>query len=265
MKKILLFLLVTSLSLLIFACNEKPNGEKPRERFSQFYQVGDEVSMDLNGDGVKEKIYYGLDDFKINNVSYKKVIQTDVYENTPQTEKYFIVDIDIEDEQREIGLMVNGPSDDLETFFFSYDGEELLQLGSVPCAFKDLEEGFNGKGSIIGTMRLEVLQTWWAPAEWILDSSNYIELSDQELFNPIQDWKVELKIPLPIYKNIGDSNSFTMLEPQEVTFPATDNREWCQVEGKDGVKGWFKIEGFYYLPDLGKDAIEVFDNLLMAD
>jgi len=77
--------------------------------------------------------------------------------------------------------------------------------------------------------------------------------------------QITLKVSLPIYENLGDTDPYTNLEPQEVIFLSTDNKNWCQIEGKDGIKGWFRIESFFYIPNLQKDVQEVFDNLSMAD
>jgi hypothetical protein len=230
--------------------------------------VGKHVSVDLNGDGKDEAIYYGLDDFKVNGASYKKLIQSNVYENNPLGDNYIISDINTSDSQMEIGLRVDGPSDDPETFFFTYDGKKLLELGSIPSAIDDLTRAFNGKGSIYGILRLNILQTWYAPAEWALNANQTIKLKEQSVYDPIHydtDLPVELNVPLPIYQKLGDSKPAATMEPQNVKLTATDNKNWCMVEGEDGTKGWFRIEGYSTVSDLGIDASSVFSNLCMAD
>lgn len=266
MKRVLIVLLVSVLALLLSACDGISENKPENEDLTGFYPIGEEISIDLNGDDVMEKIYFGMDDFKINDISYNEIILY-VYENNPMTDNFIISDIDTKDKQYEIGLMVEGPSSDPEVYFYTYDGKNLVELGSIPSYIEDVSLAFDGDGIINGTIRLSVLQTWFAPAKWELLNSG-ISLRDQELYFPIHfesELPVILKMPLPIYENLGDADSNTVLNPQEVTFIATDDNSWCQIEGNDGVKGWFRIEGFYHIPDLNVDAVEVFDNLCFAD
>lgn len=227
--------------------------------------MGKEVNVDLDGDGEDEQVYYGLDDFRINNVSYKDKIQYKVYENNPVTSHFIIADIDESDNQKEVVLKVEGPSDDPESYFYTYKGNELFELGSIPSEAKVLD--FDGKGSIEGILRLSVLHTWWAPAKWGFDKYGKIEQKNQDIYYPKQigNEPIMLLEELPVYKEIGD-NKTTTIKPQEVNITKTDNKNYCYIEAKDGTSGWFKIENFYKVVDLdSKPATDVFTNLVMAD
>lgn len=266
MKKLLAFVLIFTAFSFISGCSKMPSDPLTPET-AAYYPLGKEIAVDLNGDGQTESVYYGPDDFRVNDLSYKDTIEN-VYWNNPLEDNFLITDINSSDSQKEIALLTSGPSDDPEAFFYTFKKDQLVALGSVPSAFSDLDTAFAGDGLIRGNLRLNVLQTWWAPAAWQLNPDNSITLVDQELYYPLQyqdAGPVMLKVDLPIYENIGDSKTFAVLAPQEVTFTATDNKNWCAIEAKDGAKGWFRIEEFSRLPDIEMYAEQAFDNLCMAD
>jgi hypothetical protein len=267
MRKKLILLIIFTITFSASSCSDSSKSEPDKITIPGFIEVGKNVTVDLNGDGKNETVYYGLEDFKVNGVSYKDLIQYNVYENNPLSDNYIITDIQTSDSQREIGLMVAGPSNDPAAVFFTYNGEKLVEIGSIPSEINNLSETFDGKGNIFGTLRLSILQTWWAPAEWELSSNHVIQLKEQSVYYPVQytDLPIKLNVPLPIYENAGDTEPVTTLNPQEVSLTATDNKNWCRVEGSDGTKGWFRIDNFSTVTDLGTDASSVFSNLCMAD
>lgn len=232
------------------------------------YPADQEVFVDLDGDGIDEKIVYKNRDLVINDESYFKVVENDLDPvNSPITDEFVIVNLDQSDNKRQILLNVNGPSDDPEGFFYQYSEVGLKRLGSVPTSLKSLKEQFDGQGIISGLMRLSVLQTWFAQAQWQLTESNTIELVPNQLFKPeMFDYMepVVLTVDLPIYKEMGDSVSYMELEPQTVEFLATDNLHWVQIKGADGNMGWFKVNSFDNITDLNQNAQDVFENLFSA-
>lgn len=248
-----------------FSMNKNDNTEK--EQPTTKYNVGKEIKADLNGDGITEKIYYGLDDFKVNDVSYKNDILYMVYENNPLDDYFIIADTDERDTKKEIVLRVDGPSDDPEGIFFTYDGNKLVYCGSVP-SYLDVED-FDGKGNISGTLRLDILQTWWAPAKWEFDDSGNVVLAEQDMYYPYQpdeEYSITLTKDLPVHEKLTDSKQPTIIPPQKVKITRTDNKQFCYIEAEDGKKGWFFVEDFAKLPEVnGEYAYDVFENLCMAD
>lgn len=236
---------------------------------ASFYPADQEVFAHLDNDGSEEKIFFSATDFRINEISYFDQIEDDFYLNeSPDLDRFIIVDLNTSDDQREIGLQVAGPSDDPETFFYAYQNQQLIKLGSVPDTSDQLDEMFDGQRHINGLMRLSLLQTWFAPATWQLTAANTIELVPDQIFVPkLYEGMgpVTLNIPLPIYENRGDSASSSTLQPQEVEFTATDDIEWVQLRAADGTMGWFKIESFDYITDVSLHAGDVFGNLFSAD
>lgn len=227
--------------------------------------LGTTVNVDLDGDNVIESVFYSLDDFKINGISYKSEIAA-VYGNQPMTDYFIIADIDKNDNQIEIGLKINGESDDPEIFFYRYN-ENLIPMGSIPTNITKYSDAFDGNGNIKGLMRLSILQTWWATGIWEMKSDNTVALKAQDVYIPVKmsgdDYS--LKIALPIYKNKGDNAIFTQMNPQKINLTATDNKNWCQITGADNVTGWFRIDGYDTITDLELTAFEVFDGLSNAD
>lgn len=49
------------------------------------YELGKEIGVDLNEDGIEERIYYGLDDFRINDFwkigELDNISETEVFDN----------------------------------------------------------------------------------------------------------------------------------------------------------------------------------------
>lgn len=229
------------------------------------YRLGKEIAVDLNGDGKDESVYYGLDDFRINGTSYRNdALLTNVYEDNPSEGFFIIADTNINDKQKEIVLKVNGPSDDPAGYFYLYNNK-LEKLGSVDSYITD--KSFDGKGNIYGNVRLNILQTWWAPEVWKLENGK-IARDEQKIYYPIQsaEQEITLNVDLPVLENLTDSKQPTVMKPQKVKITATDNKQFCYVDGEDGTKGWFEVKDFYLVVAVdNKPATDVFTGLVMAD
>jgi len=225
--------------------------------------LGETISIDLDGDGKLENIYYSLEDFKINDVSYKKEIE-DVYLDNPEQHTFIIVDLDKKDNQKEIVLKVEGPSDDPATHFYTYkDG--LIKLGKAETALN--YTSFDGEGNFYGDVRLDILQTWFAPETWSLKDNKIVRNTDHIYYpNQYIGSRVILKEELPVHENLTDSKQPTIVKPQEVKITRTDNKKFCYLEAEDGTTGWFEVTGFFKIVALdNKIATDVFDGLCMAD
>ena len=89
-------------------------------------------------------------------------------------------------------------------------------------------------------MRLAVLQTWYAPTQWGINSDGLFEPLPQELYYPITypgaPAKTALK-ELAAYedRNLGSSRSAVKIGTQ-FTFLATDNICWVQCEDENSVQ-----------------------------
>lgn len=226
-------------------------------------ELGKNIKVDLDGNGSLEEIYYSLDDFKINGVSYKKNIE-DVYWDNPDTSTFIIADINKADNQKEIVLKVEGPSDDPVAHFYTYKNG-LVKLGTAATALN--YTSFDGEGNFYGDVRLSVLQTWFAPESWSLKNEQITRNTDH-IYYPSQymESKIILKEELPVHENLTDSKQPIIIKPQEVKITKTDNKKFCYVEAKDGTTGWFEVTEFYKIVSLNnRIATDVFEGLCMAD
>ena len=225
--------------------------------------LGETVSVDLNGDGKDEKVFYSLDDFQINGISYKKDIE-DVYWDNPDSNTFIIVDMDKKDKQKEIVLKVEGPSDDPAAYFYTYRNG-LVKLGMAATALN--YTSFDGEGNVYGNARLDILQTWFAPETWSLKDNEIVRNTDH-IYYPIQfvGNRVILKEELPVCEILTDSKQKNIIKPQEVRITRTDNKRYCYLEAADGTSGWFEVTEFFKIVDLNnKIATDVFEGLIMAD
>lgn len=260
-------MLVIIVIVLVFVGVMFAFSSKEVVNFTNKYELGKEISVDLNDDGIEERIYYGLDDFRVNGVSYKNDILYMVYENNPMEDYFIVADTDVTDSQKEIVLRVDGPSSDPEGHFFMYNGERLEYLGSVPSNVE--VDDFDGNGSISGDLRLNILQTWWAPAKWEFDGNGNVVLKEQYIYYPYQPEEgneVVLLRDLPVHENLTDSKQPTIVSPQKVRITKTDNKQFCYLEAEDGTKGWFMVNDFWKIGELDNiSETEVFDNLCLAD
>lgn len=241
--------------------NEETKGNQ--NSIAKEINLGETVSVDLDGDGKLENIYYSLDDFKINEVSYKKDIE-DVYLDNPDQHTFIVVDLDKKDNQKEIVLKVEGPSDDPVAHFYTYKNG-LIKLGKAETALS--YTSFDGDGNFYGDVRLDILQTWFAPETWSLKNNKIVRNADHIYYpNQYIGSKVILKKELPIHENLTDSTEPIIVKPQEVKITRTDNKKFCYLEATDGTAGWFEVADFFKIVELDNEiATNVFEGLCMAD
>lgn len=226
-------------------------------------ELGETIDVDLDGDGKSESIFYSLSDFKINGVSYKKEIE-DVYLDNPEQYTFIVADMDKSDKQKEIVLKVEGPSNDPAAHFYTYKNG-LIKLGMAATALNYMS--FDGEGNVYGSVRLDILQTWFAPETWSLNGNSIVRNTEHIYYpNQIIGNRVLLKEELPVCENLTDSKQKQVVKPQEVKITRTDNKRFCYLEAKDGTTGWFEVTDFFKLVDLdNKLATDVFEGLIMAD
>lgn len=257
--------------------------------------MGKKIKVDLDGDGKAEKLTIAtkeiqqksgesqwsesvLSSLKING---KEFIKKNAPESNslnvpnvalymPESEHYFLADLNASDGKLEIGLLDYGPSYDLTTTYLRYENGQLISLGTVP-GFPDQDSSIlDGKGNVTAPGRLSLLQNWQAPFVYQL-KGDVLEQAPQAWYTPIAqpEQQVVLKIPLKLYDKPSQSAKAVSAQPnQAVTaFPSTDNKHWVQVQLADGSTGWFYMEDAATIVsgDQKYTEMEVFDNLNMTD
>lgn len=219
--------------------------------------MGSSVLTDLDGDGVQELICQSSDAggnpfLSINGHRYDSWLkELSIYITWLSPQYYYITDLDTSDGTLEITLYDEGPSGDPEVHFFRYDGGDLNYLGVIPEWFERLK--FDGAGSVDGSFRMHILQTWWGYGTWVLNSSGLIEQVPQEVYystgGQIFDWVTGEKLshhPLAgevyAYRSMSlDSDRVILGVYDEIALLGTDLEEWILVETKLGSRYWLHM------------------------
>jgi hypothetical protein len=220
------------------------------------------TSVDLNGDGVKEKIklklnvdadYFGEYSLYINNrvvTNYCEAIEGN----------FRIVDINPKDKYKEIAIQEYGPSDDYSMTFYSYDGKKITSVGTLYGYGTSL----NGTGSVFTNSRGAILCTWFYKNYYKLSSKHVLTRVPQKLYT--MNLKATVKIPISLKTSQTNSKvKVTLKKGEKVTIVSTDGKRWCLVKNSKGVKGWFSVKNFYYIEGTRYTADQVFGGLPYYD
>ena len=253
-----------------------------RYPYPKEYKTDTKVQECLTGTGAPNTISYTVtpkgDDFlcmlTIDGTEYD--LSKDIYMVSPETEVFYITNLaqlpgtDMEDEDGlEIAVLDYGPSCDLVTHFFKYDGDlhYLGEIGGFP--FKEQNsgrDGFNHQGGVTGTVRSDLIETAYLDGYWWYDST---EQKLTYMGNGMHRYQYftthELLVDLPLYQEASvDSDTVTMQAQKEVYFLKSDLQEWIYVRGKDGTEGYIQVvDG--NIANVGMPAEEVFTELHYFD
>ncbi len=172
-----------------------------------------------------------------------------------------VVDIDTKDNIKEIAVPESGPSGDYKTAFYYYDGKHIVEMGKVQGS--DAVK-IDGSGTIVARTRGLVLHTWFYDDPYKLTKLHLLKRVPKDLYE--MNCKVKVKRPLALKKSRSSSKiAITLQLGEEVTIFSSDDKEWCLVENKEGVQGWFAIDGFDQIRGANLSASEFFDGLSYAD
>ncbi len=272
-------------------------GELPGTKNGYLVQepMGETVRADLDGDGKQETLTIAtkvlqqkdgqsqwketvLSSVKINGKEFLKKSDREgsslnvpnVVLYTPESEHYFLADLNAKDGKLEIGLLDYGPSYDLTTTYLRYEKGHLISLGTVP-GFPDQDSSsLDGKGNVTTPGRLSLLQNWQAPFVYQL-KGDVLEKAPQAWYTPIDqpEQQVVLKKAITLYDSPSRNAQASCAQPGQavVAFPSTDNKHWVQVKLADGTEGWFYMEDAATIVSGERKytEMEVFDNLNMTD
>lgn len=216
------------------------------------------VSVDLNGDGTKEKIIY-----KPSNSQFIVSSKPVSFTFDAPVESFAIVDINTKDKLKEIVISDYGPSDDYRSSYYYFDGSKIVKMGETEGLFNSGVK-FNGTGKITAETRGSILQTWFFNKSFKLSNQHKIVEIPQELYTT--DYDVTFKMQLNLYKNKGDASpSISVTKGEKAKIIATDDKAWCLLKTSKGIKGWIVVNSFNTLKNNGLNAAEVFDGLCYAD
>ncbi|PKM73407.1 MAG: hypothetical protein CVU91_05630 [Firmicutes bacterium HGW-Firmicutes-16] len=303
-QKILVLSIVLTFasSLLLSACGAKPVAESsepsatpspivvsptPSVEATQYpliVKAGNSVTVDLNGDGKEDEVYYEPDEdtysilhLSVNGTDYAGSVYDQEFYSDNLEGAYCITNIDASDNMLEIAIMDYGPSDDCITSFFRYDGNDLIYLGNVSgliaSSYSDKSDlTFNGDGTISSYVRLSVMQTWFANVDWQLADTGRFEVVPTDLYYPTSESGCDVTALADIYLYVinSDSSAKTVLTAgAALKLIATDNLQWVLAETSDGKECWIHLDSEYgqmvETTDGYKYSSEVFSGLCIAD
>ncbi|MGN1148600.1 MAG: M56 family metallopeptidase [Lachnospiraceae bacterium] len=224
--------------------------------------------LDMDQDGNTEKIV--LCPYDNNSASgytildhFKLTIGDAVLEGYGENICNDIWAISLDGESLLLVLYEDGPSGDPYTTFYRYQDGKIEEAGSFGDDIRACVIGTDGV--ISGSIRCDIMQTNRIYVKWQQNAEGNIEQMPQDIYEFAYVFDVELKTDLPVYKEPGSRESFT-ITPQTVRLvQVTSDYGWVQLETLNGEKGWFKVEGIGTVTDLDKDATSVFDGLQFYD
>lgn len=228
---------------------------------------------DLNNDGIEERIVLTIDEW-VNHyiLQVNNIIATASGEEIESV--FNIVDINTNDNYKEIAISEYGPSSDYATTFYYYDNEMLFPMGKIEGFYgpaysygEDInwnQVKIDGNGKIITQSRGQILQTWFYQDEYKLSNEHMLVNVPKDLYE--MSTEVEVVEEFTLQKSrIDYTDAITLKKGEKVTIVASDNKEWCLVENSQGETGWFAVDNFDIVRGLNKRASEVFIGLNNAD
>jgi hypothetical protein len=239
---------------------EAPSSSKPGATASLMntYKAEVTVSVDLNSDGVKEKITYKPDKSQL--LINSKAI---TFNFDAPAKSFAIADIDTKDKFKEVLLSDYGPSSDYRTEYYYWDGSNIIKMGETEDMFES-GLGINGSGRIIAETRGKILQTWFFNKTFKLSSQHKVTEVLQDLYTTNSD--VSLKMQLKLYKNKGDASpSIVVNKGEKIKIIGTDDKAWCLLKTASGTQGWIAVYNNSTIRNNGLEASDVFEGLCYAD
>ncbi len=253
--------------------------------------INSESRIDLDGDGATDTIYYNVvsdtpssngiytgakpSSLTINGTEFLHPEQDNptadfgLWLENPDVEYYYIVDLDANDNYRELAIADYGSNGEDTTHYFRYQEGELTYLGQISGLPDDHTTLFHGDGTVSAMTPLNVLQNWAGLRTYVLDSGQLHMVSPEYCPPQLPDgWNVTLLQPLQVYAMPDQTSEQLTLNPSSfsLTFPLTDGEHWVEIRCADGSSGWA------YFPDYGTvtsgdqtlNTSDVFGNLYLT-
>ena len=130
---------------------------------------------------------------------------------------------------------------------------------------------FDGSGTVKSYFRLSVLQTWFADAEYALNSRGWLVRQPQTEYAATQEFPVTVLQPVFLWsgadKDAGAPATGTAQPSETLTLVGTDDLLWVRAREEGGASRWLKLSDAFSLetPDGPRFGGEVLKGLCMAD
>lgn len=250
--------------------------------------VDSESHMDLDGDGTEDTIFYSVSpdmpdsngiytgakpaSLSVNGTEFLRLEQENptadygIWLENPDTDYYYIVDLDSSDGFRELAIADLGSNGEVTTHYFRYHQGQLTYLGQISGLPEDHTTIFHGDGTVSAMTRLNVMQNWSGLRTYVLTDGQLQKLEPEYCPPQLPEgWTVTLKQPLTVYSLPDQSSDQRTLSPSSfgLRFPLTDGEHWVELLCADGSSGWAYFPEFDTVAsgDQTLPATEVFGNL----
>lgn len=246
--------------------------------FQKSVNLGETVSIDLNGDGEADEITFNAEESSdyvyvptliINGADYSSVFEdSQCYFACPYQE-YVIMDIDDTDNYLEIAVQDYGMSDDPMTAFFRYDGNDVIYMGYVADRVSDLYVVSNGDGLLHARERMHVFETVNMKTTYEIENNELVLCMDDLYPIAYTDASAEkgLLQDLYVFTEMSTDSEVVKLDKEtEVVALATDNVEWVQIRYEDGEIYYVHVVNHYMIDmnGLEVDSRDVFTDIIQA-
>ena len=249
--------------------------EKKASIYPMEVESGEDHAVDLDCDGHNEIVR-----FDVQIGEFEETIGTIIVEGTEypledfgiyayslHTDYFYITDISPHFTGYEIAIPDNGPSEDLMTYFFTYDGE-LHYIGVVdghPMPQLNYFNGFDA-GRVIGRTRSDLLGTNYGYGSWWYDYTNGELIPQNSGAFYLEPWYAhKLLVDLPVYLAQDTESATVVMEADQVVyFLRSDGKEWVQIRDQNGTEGWVHVKSFS-VENVGMGMESVFEGIYFFD
>lgn len=257
---------------------------------------GSSIETDLDSDGIPENICFNLEQTSSwatdENGEESEVYDTpkctliingqDITEQFMELtqyypdlgcEYYYVVDLDRNDAYKELAICDYGCDAYNTTYFLRYMNGKLSYVGSLQEVIDSETCNLWGDGTLQAKVHSELLETFTLEYNYILENET-LKVQEQEWYpidtdNYPEEYKTHAILKeVTVYTEKNTESEKRVLSPNDgnVTFPATDNKEWIQVKSEDGTIYYMHMKGFSEIDSAGniEEATDVYENLLLA-
>ena len=167
-----------------------------------------------------------------------------------------IVDLNIYDRYKEIAIEQYGLERPV-TLFYDYDGKSIRLIGKVNGLCGSYRH-CDGAGRVFAVKRADLLFDWPLKEEYRLNEARQLERSANSYYRTDGVVELTVKKPFALLKEVdGKQRAFTVKSGEKVRLLGTDNFHWCLLANERGQTGWFAVDNFTVIRELGLDAREV--------
>jgi len=196
--------------------------ERPGQEVDYIHShpAGTTVRYDLNGDGTGENITVNTHEYEAGHLAIGNAV-LEFWSATP-TGYFTVLNVDPSGKTLLVGVSDYGPSDDPQTIFYAYDGENITEVGYISDIVGQNLYGqsgatLHGDGTVTARRRWDVLGSWNTVGLYEVSENGVADITG---FYPYVDWdgnlstwEVRAKVDILMY----DQNDF---DGNDVTVPA---------------------------------------------